>query len=232
MQYIKIKDTIVEQIQSGLLAAGTKLPSERKLAESFKTTRVTLREALSLLEAEGVIFREDRRGWFIAERPLQLDLMSAYHIHEVAQAQGKSASTDVVVSKTMMANKEAAEKMALPPFSEIHHIERTHLVDGRPVMYAIHYVRADSTPSLLDHDLSQDLSVIFANTFHLRFAQCTYGVSSTSFDKDIAQALRATAGAPALLIARTHTDIDGVVQEVVLEHWRHNAVALNVSAGF
>lgn len=53
MQYVKIKDVIVEQIESGQLAPRQKLPSERKLAESFDTTRVTLREALSLLEAEG-----------------------------------------------------------------------------------------------------------------------------------------------------------------------------------
>lgn len=53
MQYVKIKDSIVEQIEAGMLSPRQKLPAERKLAESFDTTRVTLREALSLLEAEG-----------------------------------------------------------------------------------------------------------------------------------------------------------------------------------
>lgn len=74
MQYIKIKESIVEQIESGQLLPGQKLPSERILAESFATTRVTLREALSLLEAEGVVYREDRRGWFISPEPLRYDL--------------------------------------------------------------------------------------------------------------------------------------------------------------
>ncbi len=68
MQYVKIKDAIVEQIDAGMLMPRQKLPAERKLAESFDTTRVTLREALSLLEAEGKIYREDRRGWFISPR--------------------------------------------------------------------------------------------------------------------------------------------------------------------
>ncbi len=49
MQYVKIKDSIVEQIEAGMLSPRQKLPAERKLAESFDTTRVTLREALSLL---------------------------------------------------------------------------------------------------------------------------------------------------------------------------------------
>lgn len=59
MQYIEIKESIVEQIASGVLLAGQKLPSERQLAESFNTTRVTLREALSILETNGLIYRED-----------------------------------------------------------------------------------------------------------------------------------------------------------------------------
>lgn len=73
MQYVEIKIAVEEQIESGLLPPGQKLPPERKLAESFNTTRVTLREALSLLEIEGKIYREDRRGWFISPPPLSYD---------------------------------------------------------------------------------------------------------------------------------------------------------------
>ncbi|TQP55017.1 GntR family transcriptional regulator, partial [Vibrio cholerae] len=37
MQYVKIKDAIVEQIDAGMLMPRQKLPAERKLAESFDT---------------------------------------------------------------------------------------------------------------------------------------------------------------------------------------------------
>lgn len=53
-----------EQIGHGLLPAGGKLPAERKLSELFATTRITLREALIQLESQGLIYREERRGWF------------------------------------------------------------------------------------------------------------------------------------------------------------------------
>lgn len=78
MQYIKIKEAIEEQILQGMLSAGQKLPSERQLADSFHTTRVTLREALSILESDGLIYREDRRGWFISPPRLQVPLSAAY----------------------------------------------------------------------------------------------------------------------------------------------------------
>ena len=46
-----ICSALQEQIDRGLLPAGSKLPAERKLSELFDTTRITLREALGQLEA-------------------------------------------------------------------------------------------------------------------------------------------------------------------------------------
>ena len=43
-----------EQIDHGLLPEGGRLPAERALSELFETTRITLREALGQLEAEGL----------------------------------------------------------------------------------------------------------------------------------------------------------------------------------
>ena len=44
-----------EQISHGLLSPASKLPAERKLSELFGTTRITVREALLQLEAQGQI---------------------------------------------------------------------------------------------------------------------------------------------------------------------------------
>ena len=57
-----IGQVLQEQLDHGLLAAGSKLPAERKLSELFGTTRITVREALLQLEAQGQIYREERRG--------------------------------------------------------------------------------------------------------------------------------------------------------------------------
>ncbi len=99
MQYVKIKDSIVEQIEAGMLSPRQKLPAERKLAESFDTTRVTLREALSLLEAEGRIYREDRRGWFISPEPLRYDPTQTLNFPNMAKAQNRVPKTELVAAK-------------------------------------------------------------------------------------------------------------------------------------
>ena len=64
-KYIAIRDAIAHEIESGQWHANTKLASERVLMEQFATTRVAVREALLALEMDGLIYRLDRRGWFV-----------------------------------------------------------------------------------------------------------------------------------------------------------------------
>lgn len=63
-----IYETILQQIERGLFATQSKrLPSERELSETFNVSRVTVKHALLQLEAQGIIYRKERRGWFLVQ---------------------------------------------------------------------------------------------------------------------------------------------------------------------
>ncbi len=51
--YIKIHDQIKKDIDDAVWEIGERLPSERDLAETFKVSRMTLRQAITLLVDEG-----------------------------------------------------------------------------------------------------------------------------------------------------------------------------------
>ncbi|GAL17710.1 2-aminoethylphosphonate uptake and metabolism regulator [Vibrio maritimus] len=153
MQYVKIKDAIVEQIESGMLAPRQKLPAERKLAGSFDTTRVTLREALSLLEAEGRIYREDRRGWFISPEPLRYDPTQTLNFTNMAISQNRQPRTELIAAKGILTTKQAAQLLELPPFSDIYRVDRVRYLEERPVVYVTNFIRTEKFPDLLDVDM-------------------------------------------------------------------------------
>jgi phosphonate utilization transcriptional regulator PhnR len=226
MQYVKIKDMIEEQIASGMLSPRQKLPPERKLAESFGTTRVTLREALSLLEAEGKIFREDRRGWFIAPDPLVYDPARGLNFSEMARTQSRKPETDLILAKSVLANKQASALLALPPFTDVYHIERVHYLEDRPVMFAIKYVRPELFPDLLQYDLSQPLTDIYRDHYGVHYQKIRYQMCTCSLINNMAQALRATSGSPAMVIERVNYSTNDELIDCDIEYWRHDALRI------
>ncbi|MGD8110117.1 UTRA domain-containing protein [Vibrio sp. TRT 17S01] len=226
MQYIKIKESIEEQIEAGMLAAGQKLPSERKLAESFDTTRVTLREALSLLEAEGRLYREDRRGWFISPPPLKYNPLNADGFVDIAKQQGRTPSNQIVVAKSVIADKTAARLLQLPPFSDVYRIDSLHLLNDRPVAYVTRYIRSDGLPNLLDQDLTSSFHTLYREQFGIELVKSQYRIATSSLLGDEASSLRATLGTPSMVIERVNKDKNGNIIDCEIMQWRHDAICI------
>src|SRR2546430_12230864 len=66
--------TLFRSLKSGVLPAGYVLPPERALCEQFGISRMTLRQAMGLLDREGLI--ESRRGRGTVVTPARLDRKS------------------------------------------------------------------------------------------------------------------------------------------------------------
>lgn len=64
----RVRRHLVELISSGQYLPGDRLPTERLLAEQFDTSRSTVRDALALLEGDGVVSRRRGSGTYINDR--------------------------------------------------------------------------------------------------------------------------------------------------------------------
>ncbi|MFT4730884.1 MAG: GntR family transcriptional repressor for pyruvate dehydrogenase complex [Granulosicoccus sp.] len=74
-------DKIKQMIHLGLLLSGERMPAERKLAEQISISRVTLREALRILESEGyVTIRRGAAGGAFVVEEVQLREMAKCRI--------------------------------------------------------------------------------------------------------------------------------------------------------
>ncbi|PMC34381.1 transcriptional regulator [Bacillus sp. UMB0899] len=63
--YIQIYNQILSEIEVGAFKEGEKLPSERELCELFNVSRAPVRQALSALELNGVIYSRQGEGVFV-----------------------------------------------------------------------------------------------------------------------------------------------------------------------
>lgn len=62
-----VAEALCERIASGAYPQGSRLPAERQLAASLNVARNTLRDALELIERQGLILRRAGAGSFVAE---------------------------------------------------------------------------------------------------------------------------------------------------------------------
>ena len=224
MQYVKIKDSIVEQIEAGMLSPRQKLPAERKLAESFDTTRVTLREALSVLEAEGRIYREDRRGWFISPEPLRYDPTQT-DFPNMAKAQNRVPKTELVAAKErwQINRQHACWTCSLSrTCTESTECDTLKMTCG--LRNKLH--SPELFPNLLDYDLSNSLTDIYRDYYGVTYQKIRYRISTCTLLGEMAQALRATAGTPAMVVERINYNQHGELIDCDIEYWRHDAISI------
>ncbi|MDR6679902.1 UTRA domain-containing protein [Pseudomonas oryzihabitans] len=223
-----IRQALQEQIAHGLLPAMGKLPSERQLSELFATTRITLREALLQLEALGLIYREERRGWFVAPPRLAYNPLARTHFHAMVEAQGRRPATEVLAARQMLASAEICRVLELPAFSSVYQIRRVRRIDGRLVLYVEHYLNAAYFPGLLEHDLQRSLTELYRDRYEIRYGEVRFEILPTALLPEAAQALRVAQGSPALHITRINHDQQGRLIDCDLEFWRHDAIQVRV----
>lgn len=70
--YKQIRNYIVEQIESGILRAGDRVPSEVELADLFHVSQITSKNALISLVDDGFVYRIQGKGTFVSENTLQI----------------------------------------------------------------------------------------------------------------------------------------------------------------
>ncbi|PWC32799.1 FadR/GntR family transcriptional regulator [Azospirillum sp. TSO35-2] len=62
---------LLEQIISGALKEGDRLPSEKELCQMFEVSRPVVREAMMLLQADGLVVARQGSGTYVQRRPPQ-----------------------------------------------------------------------------------------------------------------------------------------------------------------
>jgi len=153
--YQQIADQLRAQIlRTGELPPGARLPSERELMERYDTTRATVRQALRVLQAEGLIDSRRGAGAYVRERgPVRRvslerfarkhrDAGKAAFVIE-AEQQGRSWSQELLELGETPAPQPVAARLGVEEGEAVFVRRRLMLMDNVPLQYADSYFRLD-----------------------------------------------------------------------------------------
>ncbi|QTF09905.1 UTRA domain-containing protein [Brenneria izadpanahii] len=225
-----ICQSLSERIQRGDFAEQGRLPSERALSDQFSTTRITLREALGQLESQGMIYRELRRGWFIAPPRFIYNPLHRSHFHAMAKLQGRAAQTEVLDAQRVKVHAALAQHLAMREGEEVYRIRRLRRIDGRAVLYVEHYLNPRYFPGLLDFDLTQSLTDLYRERYGIRYGRVRFTMLPTPMPLFAAPTLKIAPGSPALFITRINRDQHDRIIDCDCEYWRYDALYIDIEA--
>jgi GntR family transcriptional regulator, histidine utilization repressor len=152
--YAQVKTHILDQIRSGALSAGSRVPSENELVESFKISRMTANRALNELTNEGHLARVPGVGTFVKEATPRSSLLELRNIADEIVARGHTYSARLEDLREVTATPNLMEDFELHLTTQLFHIVIVHEENGMPVQLEDRYVNPFCAPQFLKQDFS------------------------------------------------------------------------------
>jgi GntR family transcriptional regulator len=148
--YHQVKTSILRRIETGHWRPGDRLPSEDELAEGFKVSKITVRQALRELAQIGHIRREQGRGTFVQRPPLVEGPRQLTSFSEEMRRQGVQASSAVLEQGIVPASADVASTLGIPEDEPVF-----RLADGDPMGVQTAYIPARLVPRIQDIEFSR-----------------------------------------------------------------------------
>jgi GntR family transcriptional regulator len=225
--YLQIADRMREAIASGTLGPGAQLPSERVLMDQFNTARGTVRQAIAVVKAEGLVDTEHGRGAFVRRLPpvkrVAHDRFARRHrqagnaafLAEMA-TDGRTPEVEVLEVGPGKASDDIAERLKIRAGAKVLVRRRRYLADGFPMELATSFVPwkfAEGTPMTQANPGPGGIYARLEDGGH-RLASFAEDVTARMPTPEEARALRLGPGVPVIVVVRTAIDTDDVPVEV------------------
>ncbi len=140
-KYQAIHAVLRQRILDGDYEAGSQLPAQQGLADSFGVTLMTLRQAMAALEAEGLVWAARGKGTFVADRPVDISLGNLSSFAQQMRAAGVEVVTEILESTVVVGGKHPAGP-AIGVSGDLLCVTRRRSVDGEVIALQRSYLDA------------------------------------------------------------------------------------------
>jgi GntR family transcriptional regulator len=211
--------------------AGTPIPAERRLAEEFGISRMTVRQAIQELVVEGRLQRAQGRGTFVAP-PKLTHVITLASTTEAMRAQGVTASTRILSLQTKKATRDVAHRLSLDPDAPVVVLERLRYANSEVMALDYSYFESERFPGLVEKiESGRSVYEILASDYDALPVRADELIEATVASPRVAGLLDTETGAPLLLAQRQGFLADGTPVEWSPTYYRSDRYRFLVHLG-
>jgi GntR family transcriptional regulator, N-acetylglucosamine utilization regulator len=201
--YYQLKEILKEEIDIGKYKSGDRIPSENELCKKLNISRNTAKQAIASLVTEGILYREQGKGTFVAEKKIFDGLSELFSFSARFSELNGNLKTKIIFTEEIKESKEALKYLNLKKNIDLFRIQRLRLLEDQPISLQTSYIPKQFCKKLLKYDLEKESLInILKEKFGAKFSHFTETISCISADQYEADLLKVKKGSSLFLITR------------------------------
>ncbi len=212
--YMQVKDSLEKRIVSGVYPKGSKIPSEKMLCEEFGVSRITVRQALDLLESVGLTTPVHGKGTFVNTNKLDSPLKKIRSFSEMLSGKGYHGYTKIDLYEQKPVT--AGERLLYGWDDEtVSHLHLTGFSAGDPIVTYQSVIRGKFGEKMYARATSLEKDGIPFSTFDLyalvgiEIGDIRQQILAVNASEEIASLLNLPVGAAVLVLDSVILDKQG-----------------------
>ena len=225
LKHVQVREYVRTLISTA--APGSSAPSERELVARFGVARMTVRQALDALVAEGLLERVPGRGTFVSQPRRRVGLLSSFT--EDMMRRGLLPESQTLLARREQAGPGVARALGISPGDAVIHWKRLRRGDQQVVCVEDAYLNEVLLPGFLQTGMPTSLYEALRER-GLRPTWAEDAISADAATAEEAEQLEIEPGDPVMHLSRRALSADMVV-EVSRTTFRHDRFTMHVQLG-
>jgi len=208
-RYIQLATLFRRRIETGAWTVDEQIPTVDELAAECGVARATIRQAVGLLEAEGLVERFRAKGTFVRRRPQE-------QLWCDVEADWQSLLSSRDGAKIEILAEKPGRPLVHHPIGSLathyRHLRRRHWLNSQPFLYADVFIDERLARKLGHEDFTEKTALrLAAGVPGTRIADARQTLTVSTADIETAALLDMSLNAPVCHVTRTAVDQHGKV---------------------
>lgn len=140
--YSQVKESLAYKIDSGEIKTNEKLPSERELCDIYSVSRLTIRQAMSELRNEGLVYSIQGKGTYAGKPRIMHGLSTIVGFCRSLESRGLTPRTELAYRR-MKPNPQAAAFLSRPADEPLFNTGMRGFGNEEPLVFYDNYTTGE-----------------------------------------------------------------------------------------